>query len=266
LAWPPAAPLLRAADGWVHPGPATAWPAFVDLVVALGASAPAGAPWPSLHDLSAERIDTEAAAWLLPAAAVRAAASRPDPVPEPATASLAGATVVVLGTAWATPLAASVLRRLGAHVVKVEHPGRRDPFLLRDDLVRGQEVRALDLDTEPDRVAFAALLDAADLLLLGHPPRVLANAGIVPHGPVVHVAAFADRDGPGYGPAAEAHGGWAARHDPPRLARTSVADPVAGLVAALAAAHQLTTGATTTVRVSLEGAVGRLLERERRGG
>ena len=68
---------------------------------------------------------------------------------------------------------------------------------------------------------------------LGHPPRVLANAGIAPEVPVVHVSAFADRDGPGYGPAAEAHGGWAARHDPPRLARTSVADPVAGLVAAL---------------------------------
>src|SRR5262249_2050523 len=106
----------------------------------------------------------------------------------------------------------------------------------------------------------------ADLLLLGHPRRVLDNAGISPRLPVVHVAAFADRDGPGYGPAAEAHGGWAARHDPPRLGRTSVADPVARLVAAATGVHQLTTSASATVRVSLEGAVGRLLDRERRDG
>ena len=71
----------------------------------------------------------------------------------------------------------------------------------------------------------------------------------------------------GYGPAAEAHGGWAARHDPPRLARTSVADPVAGLVGAVTAVHLLTTAPPgTRARISLEGAVGRLLDRERRSG
>jgi hypothetical protein len=266
VAWPPDAPLLRAADGWVHPGPATAWSAFADLAVALGAPAADGAPWPSLLGLAVDRIDAEAGAWHLPAAAVRADAARPDPVPELSSPSIAGAHVVVLGTAWATPLAGSVLRALGARVTKVEHPRRPDPFPLRRDLVRGQHVRALDLDAAPGRAAFAELLETADLLVLGHPPRVLANAGLAASGPVVHLAAFADRDGPGYGPAAEAHGGWAARHDPPRLARTSVADPVAGLVAALHGAHAVSTGASATLRVSLEGAVGRLLDRERRGG
>jgi crotonobetainyl-CoA:carnitine CoA-transferase CaiB-like acyl-CoA transferase len=96
---------------------------------------------------------------------------------------------------------------------------------------------------------------------------VLANAGSEPPGAVLRVAAFVDRDGPGYGPAAEAHGGWAARHDPPRLARTSVADPVAGLVGAVTAVGLLRGGERgARARVSLEGAVGRLLERERRGG
>ena len=84
---------------------------------------------------------------------------------------------------------------------------------------------------------------------------------------MLRVAAFVDDDRPGYGPAAEARGGWAARHDPPRLARSSVADPVAGLLGALAAVELLTAGAAGAhARVSLEGAVGHLLERERAGG
>jgi len=263
IPWPVPAPLVRTADGWVHPGPPTAWSSFVDMVAALGAS------WPVLDTLTADEVDAEAAAWLLPAAAVRGDAAAADPVPELAGASIAGASVVLLCTAWATPLVGHALALLGARVVKVEHPRRPDPFPLRDDLVRGQEVVALDLGAPDDRDRIAALVAAADLLVVGHPPRVLANAGITgpDTGSVVRIAAFAGSDRPGYGPAAEAHGGWAARHDPPRLARTSVADPVAGLVGAVTAVHLLTTAdAGTEARISLEGAVGRLLERERRGG
>jgi crotonobetainyl-CoA:carnitine CoA-transferase CaiB-like acyl-CoA transferase len=89
----------------------------------------------------------------------------------------------------------------------------------------------------------------------------------MPHLSVLRGAAFVDGDRPGYGPAAEARGGWAARHDPPRLARSSVADPVAGLIGALTVVEMLTTGRPgARARVSLEGAVGHLLERERAGG
>jgi hypothetical protein len=264
IPWPVPAPLLRVADGWVHPGPPTAWRDFADLVAALGAS------WPDLGDLSADAVDAEAAAWMLPTAAVRAVPAAPDPVPELADTTVRGASVVLLGTAWATPLTGLVLVQLGARVVKVEHPRRPDPFPLRDDLVRGQQLVALDLDVPADRDRCAALVADADLLVVGHPPRVLDNAGIVAPCATVQVAAFHDSDRPGYGPAAEAHGGWAARHDPPRLGRTSVADPVAGLVAAVTAVHVLHAGQSgppsPRARVSLEGAVGRLLERERRGG
>ena len=76
IPWPVDAPLLRTADGWVHPGPPTAWSAFVDMVTALGAS------WPDLATLTTDAIDAEAAAWMLPAAAVRTAPAAPDPVPE----------------------------------------------------------------------------------------------------------------------------------------------------------------------------------------
>ena len=67
---------------------------------------------------------------------------------------------------------------------------------------------------------------------------------------MLRVAAFVDGDRPGYGPAAEARGGWAARHDPPRLARSSVADPVAGLLGALTAVELLTTVRRAHARAS----------------
>jgi hypothetical protein len=259
VVWPVPAPLVRAADGWVHPGPPTAWASFVDMVTALGAS------WPDLEGLTVDEIDWEAEAWMLPAAAVRATPAVADPVPELTTTVIAGATVVLFGTAWATPLLGHVLASLGARVVKVEHPRRPDPFPLGDELVRGQLVLGLDLGVPAERDAVAGLVEHADLVVEGHPPRVLANADIEPGGAVLRIGAFTASDRPGYGPGAEAHGGWAARHDPPRLARTSVADPVAGLVGAVTAVHLLTTKERAHARVSLEGAVGRLLERERRG-
>jgi hypothetical protein len=260
VVWPVPAPLVRAADGWVHPGPPTAWSSFVDLVTALGAA------WPDLDGLTVDEIDREAEAWLLPAAAVRTTPASPDPVPDLTDTSIAGATVVLFGTAWATPLLGRVLAALGARVVKIEHPRRPDPFPLRDDLVQGQVVLGLDLGAPAERDAVAGLVEHADLVVEGHPPRVLANAGIEPPGARLRVGAFVGSDRPGYGPGAEAHGGWAARHDPPRLARTSVADPVAGLVGAVTAVHLLRSGERgACARVSLEGAVGRLLEREQRG-
>jgi hypothetical protein len=273
--WPGRAPLLRTADGWIHPGPPTAWSSFTTMAVALGAPLPdSDHALPDLTGLSADAVDAEAAAWLLPAVAVRSAPAPPDPVPDVTGTSLAGALVVVLGTAWATPLVGRMLADLGAQVVRAEHPGRPDPFPLRDRLARGQERIAVDLGRGPDRARLRRALAGADLLVDGHPPRVLGNAGLgiealadaFPALSVLRVAAFVEGDRPGYGPAAEARGGWAARHDPPRLARSSVADPVAGMVGALVAVELLTAGAPgDRARISLEGAVGHLLARERRG-
>jgi len=272
LPWPDAAPLLPTADGWVHPGPPTAWSAFIDMVLALGAPpVAAGATFPDLGGLTAESVDAEAGAWMLPAVALRTRPACPASVPSPECTDVSGATVVVLGTAWATPLVGLVLARLGARVVRVEHPGRPDPFPLHARLLRGQERIGLDLARPDDIDRFAALLAGADLLVDGHTPRVLVNAGLAaatmttlaPRLSVVRVAAFADDDRPGYGPAAEARGGWAARRDPPRLGRSSLADPVAGLIGALTAVEILTARAPgARARVSLEGAVGHLLAAE----
>ncbi len=273
--WPGRAPLLPTADGWVHPGPPTVWSAFTDMAVTLGAPVPtADQVLPDLTGLAADAVDAEAAAWLLPATAVRRAPAPADAVPRVTGSSLDGARIVVLGTAWATPLVGRLLADLGATVVRAEHPQRPDPFPLRDRLARGQERIAVDLGRGPDRDRLRGALADADLLVDGHPPRVLGNAGLgvdalaeeLPVLSVLRVAAFVVGDRPGYGPAAEAHGGWAARHDPPRLARSSVADPVAGMLGALVAVELLTSRPPgDRARISLEGAVGHLLARERSG-
>ncbi|MFI5047132.1 MAG: CoA transferase, partial [Acidimicrobiia bacterium] len=199
----------------------------------------------------------------------------PGPAPVPALpppragARLDGASVVVLGATWAAPLAATVLAMLGARVVRVTDPRRADPFPLRAQLRLRQVVRPLDLGQPEGRDRFAALLARADLLVDGTTPRVLRNAGLADTATaVVRIAAFAEGDRPGYGLAAEARGGWAARHDPPRLGRSSVADPIAGLLAAGLAVDLLARGAAPAARarISLEEAVGLLLDREQRGG
>ena len=52
------------------------------------------------------------------------ARDRPRPIPCPTLRdeSISGASVVLFGTAWATPLVGRMLAASGAHVVKVEHP------------------------------------------------------------------------------------------------------------------------------------------------
>jgi crotonobetainyl-CoA:carnitine CoA-transferase CaiB-like acyl-CoA transferase len=184
------------------------------------------------------------------------------------TTRLADARVVVLGSTWAVPLTGRVLADLGAHVVRVTHPSRPDPFPLRDELMHGSEEIPLDLADRDARERFASLLEVAQLLVDGTTPRVLANIGLDDLAVnVVRVAAFADEDRPGYGIGAECRGGWAARYDPPRLARASVADPIAGLLAALVAVDVLVAGRDRArERVSLEGAVGHLFEVEAHRG
>jgi len=259
--------LLRAVDGWFHPGPPTVWADFAAMATSLGAPPGCtGDELPDVASLTIDALDAEAAAWLLPATAVRPAPAAAPLIPEIDGSGVAGARVALLGTAWATPLVGLLLTRLGTRVVRVDDPRREDPFPLASHLAAGQERFAVDLSMTAGRDALAALLATVDLLVDGYTPRVLANAGLgddvldaeLPRLARLRVAAFADSDRPGYGLAAECRGGWAARTDPPRLGRSSVADPVAGCIGALHSVALLAAG-RGDARVSLEGAVGQLL-------
>jgi hypothetical protein len=252
--------LLRTADGWVHPGPPTAWDDFTAMVDSLGGD---------LSTLTAEAVDAEAGAWRIPAVAVRSAPATAPAVRWPAgRMEVAGARAVVLGNTWAAPLTGLVLAALGTRVVRVTHPGRPDPFPLREELVRGVDEVSLDLGDDAQRDRFEELLEGAQLLVDGTTPRVLANVGLAdPRLSVVRIAAFTHDDRPGYGIGAECRGGWASRYDPPRLGRASVADPIAGLLAALVAVDVISSGRDRArERLSLEDAVGHLFSVEASGG
>jgi hypothetical protein len=264
--------LLRAADGWFHPGPPTTWDDFTAMAVALGApvgTQPEGERLPDVSGLRIDALDAEAAAWRLPATAVRTGPAAPSVLPDADGSRVAGADVAILGTAWAAPLVGRLLVLLGARVTRVDDPRRDDPFPLASHLAAGTTRVAPDLTRAEGRDALFVLLGRADLLVDGYTPRVLANVGLgddvlareYPRLAYLRIAAFADDDRPGYGLAAECRGGWAARTDPPRLGRSSIADPVAGCIAALHAAALLAT-VGGRARISLEGAVGHLLARE----
>ena len=96
--------------------------------------------------------------------------------------------VVLFGTAWASPLIGRVLAGLGARVVKLEHPGRPDPFPLRDDLVAGQLVLGLDfvwieLDPQPRAIRYRHhAIDRFDRLLPEELQQLVPLDEVLDHG------------------------------------------------------------------------------------
>jgi alpha-methylacyl-CoA racemase len=95
---------------------------------------------------------------------------------------LEGVRVVSLAINLPGPLAAARLAALGADVLKVEPPAG-DPLQRvaegwYADLIRGQQVRCLDLKTAEGSTALAGLLPGADLLLTSSRPSALAALGL----------------------------------------------------------------------------------------
>jgi crotonobetainyl-CoA:carnitine CoA-transferase CaiB-like acyl-CoA transferase len=130
--------------------------------------------------------------------------SRP---PGTAAAPLADLRVLDLGMVWAGPYCARLLAGLGARVVKIEGPQRRDgtrppePDAARPgrragnaspatdadcagafaDLNRGKESLVLDLASPAGRTTFLRLAAHADVVLENFSPRVMPNFGLA-HG------------------------------------------------------------------------------------
>jgi crotonobetainyl-CoA:carnitine CoA-transferase CaiB-like acyl-CoA transferase len=163
--------------------------------------------------------------------------------------------VLDLTSLWAGPLCAHLLGGTGARVIKVESAdrldgARRGPAEFFDLLHAGHESVVLDFGTEPGRTALAALAGAADLVLEASRPRALDQLGldaaeIVARGTSwVSITAYG-RDDPnalrvGFGDDVAAGAGlicWDGDHPIP--VGDAVADPLAGVVAAAAAAAAL---------------------------
>ena len=214
--------LLRAADGWVHPGPPTAWADFA----AWWRRSAHGPGEPSRRRCLGRGGRRRGGGVDAPGGG---GAPRAGGAPTRVLSS-SGATrrrrcsVVVLGSAWAAPLAGRALAELGADVVRVDAPGpaRSVPAARRARARPGASSRSTSA-TPPTATPVREPARRADLARRRHHTACArATSGSTTSAARASSArrrVRATSDRPGYGLAAEARGGWAARHDPPRLGR-----------------------------------------------
>jgi hypothetical protein len=179
---------------------------------------------------------------------------------------------------WAGPLATSLLAIAGIEVVKIEAPERPDgarrgprPFF---DLMNGNKRgAALDLTRASDRSTFERLLDSADVVFESSRPRALEQLGYDAASWTsgragrlwVSITGYGrrapGRDWIAYGDDAAAAAGlaWAPRPDEnekhapktPSFCGDAIADPIAGLHAAVIALAHLRAGRGGVLDLSL---------------
>lgn len=267
--------LLRAREGWC--ALTLSRPSDLELVPAMLGRVTGGDPWQDLTAAAgaATARDFAARAQLLgiPAAALPSEVPVVDVpwrvtrlAPAAARVSLEGTLVVDLSSLWAGPLCARLLHRAGARVVKVESTRRPDGARtgaprFYDWLHAGHESVAVDFTTAEGRAALADLVGAADIVIEASRPRALAQLGLAPE-------TLAHRPGKvwisvtGYGrgcpeqvafgdDAAVAGGlvGWS--DGTPVFCADAVADPLTGIVAALAALGSLAAGGGHLIDIAM---------------
>lgn len=184
--------------------------------------------------------------------------------------------VVDLSSLWAGPLCSHLLQKLGAEVIKVESPARPDgaraghPGFF-DLLNAGKKCVAIDPRTESGRQQLRGLIASADIVIEGSRPRGLRQLGIDAEALV--------RDTPGLTwIAISGHGrgepqeNWVAYGDDAGVAAglshlmyratghhlicgDAIADPLAGLHAALAAWASHIKGGGRLLSLALSGVV-----------
>lgn len=169
---------------------------------------------------------------------------------------LDGILVIDFTHVLAGPFCSSVLRDLGARIIKVEKPESGDdtrafpPFIDGTSayfaaLNSGKESIALDLKTDDDRLIFEALLHRADILLENHRPGVMERLGYgweqvcVTFPRLIYgaVSGFGhsgpDREKPAYDMVVQARGGVMSitgeEGGPPVRVGASIGDIVAGM-------------------------------------
>ena len=262
-------------DGWA--GLSLARDADFGLVPALVEREVRGDPWCAVRQWAAGRSAEHVAsrAQLLGLAGVRIPApseARGEPHPFAFTRGESRPrrqppVVVDLTALWAGPLCAHLLGLAGARVIKVESVRRPDgarggPAAFFDLLHAGHECVALDLSDERGRAALAVLIGRADVVLESSRPRALRQLGIVAEDVVaggttwMSITAYG-RSGPGanhvgYGDDAAAAAGLAAYDDGmPMPCGDAIADPLAGVHAAVATAAALRADRAYLIELSM---------------
>jgi len=253
---------------------------------AAGADA-ANEPWASLAAVIAT-LPAEAAADRgqllgIPAAALVSAAGeapaspwRIEQVGRAAPRAVAGdLTVVDLSAMWAGPLCAHLLGRAGFRVIKVESRERPDGARAGDPrffdwLHGGHDGVTVDLATAAGRDLLRRLVDRADVVIEGSRPRALAQLGIEARSVVsdrpgrtwVSITGYGrDDDGAArvaFGDDAAVAGGLVARDRAggPVFAADAIADPLTGVLAAVAAVASVMAGGGRIVDVAMARVAG----------
>lgn len=273
--------LLEAADGWV--AATLARPDDAELLPAwLGVEA-RGDPWPAVAAALRVRGAEEAVArarLLGLAASVAAPLLEAPPPPHRLAArgawreraAAAAPRVLDLASLWAGPLCAHLLGLAGARVVKVESASRPDGARAGDaaffDLLNaGKASVALDLASPAGRDALRRLVAASDVVVESARPRALRQLGIeaealvAEHPGLVWVAITGHgRREPGagwigYGDDAGVAAGLArATGEPdatPLFCGDAIADPLAGVHAAVSALEAFRAGEAALLDVPL---------------
>ena len=182
--------------------------------------------------------------------------------------------VVDLSSLWAGPLCTHLLALLGAQVVKVESTSRPDGArrgspAFYDLLNHGKASVAIDLGSSAGRDLLRRLLAQADIVIEASRPRALLQLGIDPteHCTRGRALSWISITGHGRQPPAD---GWVAFGDDAAIAaglgtvmcRTTgdalfcgdaIADPLAGMHAALVAWWSFRRGGARRVSISLRG-------------
>lgn len=267
--------LLRAADGWC--AVSLARPGDFDLVPAMVGRANVGDPWKELI-AAAERDEARGFAGHVQQFGVPAAAL-PVAVPvvgvpwnvttiaeSAANLRLDDMLVVDLSSLWAGPLCAHLLGRAGATVVKVESVRRPDGARrgnqgFFDWLHAGQQSVAVDFTTVAGRTALADLVRAADIVIEASRPRALAQLGLAPEdfphrqGKVwVSITGYGRREPErvAFGDDAAVAGGLVGWSDgQPVFCADAIADPLTGLVAAVASMIAVAGGGGQLIDVAM---------------
>jgi hypothetical protein len=170
--------------------------------------------------------------------------------------------VVNLGALWAGPLAADLLGLAGAEVITVESVQRPEPTrhtaaafysLLR------RHVTTLTLDFQ-DKRELRQLLASADAVIEASRPRALASLGLAPQDVLadgrprawLRITGHPDPHRIAFGDDAAVGGGLVAWHDgTPLFAGDAIADPLTGLLAALALASRLIARAPAMISMTM---------------
>lgn len=264
--------LVRAADGWVAVSLARdediaavpAWlEADLDGADVLGVDAAIGRV--AVANL------VERAGWLgIPCGGLGEARQGVVPAHQLGTDSsplFAGAlgdlTVVDLSSLWAGPLCGRLLRAAGARVIKVESASRPDgarrgPAAFFELMNGGKESAIVDLRSAAGRDELAALVEQADVVIEASRPRALEQLGIdalaFPGRVWLSITAYG-RQQPmrvGFGDDAAVGGGLVAWDDAgPVFVGDAVADPLTGLMGAVAVLDRLAAGGRWLVDLGL---------------